>query len=94
MTYSGIITYLGGAITLGFLGCGLFFLKFWWRSRDPLFMAFAAAFWLLALNAALVVLVAEPEEARSWFYLLRISAFLLIVLAIIRKNIADRQQED
>ena len=94
MSHSGIITYLGGALTLGFLACGLFFLKFWWRSRDLLFLAFATAFWLLALNAALVVLVRESEEARSWFYLLRIAAFLLIVLAIIRKNIAERRLED
>jgi hypothetical protein len=94
VTYPGVITYLGGAVTLGFLACGLFFLKFWWRSRDLLFLAFAAAFWLLGLNAAFVVLVPESEETRSWFYLLRIAAFLVIVLAIIRKNIADRQPEE
>lgn len=89
-----IIVFLAGAIVTAFLACGLFFVKFWWRSRDVLFLAFAGAFWLLALNAALVALVPEPGEARSWFYLLRIAAFLLIVLAVIRKNTAGDQAED
>ena len=88
-----VISYLSGMITAGFLACGLFFAKFWWRSRDFLFLAFAAAFWLLALNAALVVLIPEPEHARSAFYLPRVAAFLLIAIAIVRKN-ADEPGED
>jgi hypothetical protein len=82
-------TYLAGMVSAGFLACGLFFAKFWWRSRDVLFMAFTGAFWLLALNAALVVLMPEPDERRTWFYLLRIAAYLLIVVAIVRKNAVD-----
>ncbi len=86
----GLIVYLSGIVTAGFLACGLFFAKFWWRSRDVLFLAFGAAFWLLAVNAALVVLVPEPEHARSGFYLLRVAAFLLIAVAIFRKNSGGR----
>lgn len=78
--------FLFGIVTAGYLACGLFFLRFWRRSHDFLFLAFAAAFWLLALNSALVMLVPESEEDRVWFYLLRILAFLLIGLAIVRKN--------
>ncbi len=81
-----VVDYLAGMLTAGFLACGLFFLRFWSRSRDFLFMAFAAAFWLLALNAGLVILVPEPGEERAWFYLLRVAAYLLIVVAIVRKN--------
>ena len=43
--------FLAGMVTAGFLAGGLFFARFWVRSRDCLFLAFAAAFWLLALNA-------------------------------------------
>ena len=93
MTEGVLYTYLSGMVTAGFLACGLFFARFWWRSRDFLFMAFAAAFWLLALNAALVVLIPQPEERRSLFYLLRIAAFLLIAIAIVRKN-TDEAGED
>ncbi len=83
MTGPLLNTYLSGMVTAAFLACGLFFLRFWWRSRDELFLAFAAAFWLLG---ALVVLIPNPPEPRSWFYLLRIVAFVLIAAAIIRKN--------
>ena len=79
-------SFLFGVVTAGYLACGLFFLRFWSRSRDVLFLAFAAAFWLLALNSSLVMLVPELEGDRVWFYLLRILAFLLIALAIVRKN--------
>lgn len=94
-----LIAYVAGMVTAGFLACGLFFVRFWVRSRDPLFVAFALAFWLLALNAALVVLCPTPEGQRSWFYVLRIAAFLLIAIAIVRKNsgagedYADRREE-
>ena len=88
-----LVTYLAGMVTAGFLACGLFVARFWWRSRDFLFAAFAAAFWLLALNAALVVLMPTPGERRALFYLLRVGAFLLIAVAIVRKN-ADAASED
>ncbi|HME20097.1 MAG TPA: DUF5985 family protein [Acetobacteraceae bacterium] len=81
--------FLAGMVTAGFLAGGLFFARFWVRSRDGLFLAFTASFWLLALNQALVALVQEPEPNQSWFYLLRVAAFLLIAVAIVRKNAGD-----
>ena len=78
--------FLGGMVTLGFLAAGLFFARFWRRSRDLLFVAFAAAFWLLALNQALVALVPQSDSGKSWFYLLRVAAFVLIAAAIVHKN--------
>lgn len=81
--------FLAGMVTSGFLAGGLFFARFWVRSRDALFLAFTASFWLLALNQALVALVQEPEANQIWFYLLRVAAFLLIAAAIVRKNAGD-----
>jgi hypothetical protein len=78
--------FLSGSITLGFLVAALFFLRFWKRTRDRLFIAFAAAFALLALNQALLVLTDIPVEERSWLYLLRLSAFAIILGAIWGKN--------
>jgi uncharacterized protein DUF5985 len=86
-------TYLSGLVTAGFLTSGLFFAKFWARSHDFLFLAFAAAFWLLASNQALVTLVPEPDDKASWYYLLRVTAFLLIAVAIIRKNAGGAGQD-
>jgi len=34
----------------------------------------------------LVVMTQEPEHAKSRFYLLRVAAFVLIAVAIVRKN--------
>lgn len=78
--------FLSGAITLGFLVGALFFMRFWRRTGDGLFIAFAAAFALLALNQALLVLSDIPVEERSWLYLLRLAAFAIIIGSIWRKN--------
>lgn len=78
--------FLSGAVTFGFLAAGLFFLRFWRRTADPLFLSFAFAFWLLGLGQGLLALADIPVEERSWLYLLRLAAFSLILLAIFRKN--------
>jgi hypothetical protein len=80
------LTFLSGAITAGFLVAGFFFLRFWKRTRETLFLAFAAAFWLLGLAQALLALAAIPVEERSWLFLLRLAAFSLILVSIWRKN--------
>ena len=78
--------FLSGMTAAGWLVATLFFLRFWVRTRDPLFVAFAAAYFLLALNQALLVLSDIPREEQSWLYLLRLAAFALIILAIVNKN--------
>jgi hypothetical protein len=85
-----MVDFLAGLVTMGFVVSGLFFLRFWARTRDPLFGTFAAAFWLMALNQALVALGGIASESRSWIYLLRLAAFVLIIVAIVRKNAAAR----
>ena len=82
-------TFISGAVAAGFLISGLFFLRFWRRTGDGLFISFALAFWLLGLGQALVALTDIPVEERSWIYLIRLAAFLLILLAIFRKNRAS-----
>jgi hypothetical protein len=78
--------FLSGAIVMGFLVAGLFFLRFWKRTREGLFVAFALAFWLLALGQALLAFTDIPVEERSWLYLLRLAAFSLILVSIWIKN--------
>jgi hypothetical protein len=81
-----LIDFLSGAVTLGFIFAGLFFLRFWRKTGDALFIAFALAFWLLGLAQALLALTDVPLEERSWLYLIRLAAFVLILFAIARKN--------
>jgi hypothetical protein len=79
--------FTAGALTLGWLAIGVFFLKFWRRTGDGLFLAFAVAFALLATNQAVPVLFGVPSDHQGYIYLLRLAAFLLIILAVLRKNL-------
>lgn len=82
-----LVAFVGGASAFGFVIAGLYFLKFWRRTRDGLFLAFALAFWLMAANSALPILLDRPAQIHGEVYLLRLLAFLLIILAIARKNL-------
>jgi len=78
--------FLSGAVALGFFICGLFFLRFWRRTRDQLFLAFALAFALLGTGQSILALANIPTEERGSIYLIRLAAFALILVAILRKN--------
>lgn len=81
-----LLDFLSGAVTFGEFVAALFFLRFWRRTRDPLFLAFACAFALLGLGQGVLALADIPVEERSWVYLFRLAAFGLILAAIYRKN--------
>jgi hypothetical protein len=85
-----IYDFLSGAVTMGFVLAGLFFLRFWRRTHDGLFLAFALAFWLLGLTQALLTFSNIPVEERSWVYLFRLAAFALILASIGLKNLRAR----
>ncbi len=78
--------FLSGAVALGFAVCALFFLRFWRRTREELFLAFALAFLLLGIGQTILALANIPTEERGSVYLIRLAAFLLILVAIYRKN--------
>lgn len=78
---------IAGALGAGFLIAGLFFLRFWGRTRDGLFLAFAGAFALMALVQVLPVLLGIPQEERGGIYLIRLAAFVLIIVAVLAKNL-------
>jgi len=83
-------TVLAGAVAMGFVVAGLYFLRFWTRTRDGLFLYFAIAFWLFAVNQALTAIHAGESESNITFYSLRLVGFLLIIGAILRKNFAAK----
>ena len=85
-----LVPFLSGAVVMGFWLTGLFFLRFWVRTRDSLFLAFTLAFWLLGLGQALQIFSGIPVEERSWIYVLRLTAFVLILAAVWRKNARAR----
>ena len=79
-----------GTLVMGYLVAGLFFLRFWRDTRDRLFAIFAGAFWLLALQRALLTVIDHSPGTAVWLYGLRVLAFVLILAAIIDKNRAMR----
>ncbi len=83
--------FVSGMITMGYVVAGVFFLRFWVRTRDLLFGAFAIAFWLLALNQAITAMDGGYREEQSWVYLLRVAGFSLIILSILQKNLSGRR---
>ena len=85
MTHDYVIILQSVAATCAGIS-GLFFLRFWRASRDPLFVCFCAAFWLIALSWALLALFNPQEEARPYIYFLRLVAFSLIMIGIVAKN--------
>lgn len=82
--------FLGGVIAMGLLVASAFFLRFWIRTRDRLFIFFSAAFALMALNQALVITLSVPREEQSPIYLLRLLAFVLIIAGVLQKNAPRR----
>jgi len=78
--------FISGAILLGYWAIGVFFSRFWRASGDRLFGCFALAFWLLAAERFLLILVNLENEMRPFIYLVRLVAFLCIAFAILDKN--------
>jgi hypothetical protein len=77
---------LYGLLVCGCYVAGLFFYRFWRRTRDRFFLFFALGFWGLGCNWLGLALTPVEDETRTYFYLLRLAGFGLILLAIVDKN--------
>jgi len=85
--------FLMGAIAMGSWVAALFFLRFWWETRDRLFAIFTAAFCLLGLTRLGLALTQSGEERHTYLYWLRLIAFALIIFAIVDKNRPRKTRE-
>jgi hypothetical protein len=75
-----------GAIAMGYGVAGLFFFRFWRKSRDRLFALFALAFFILAVNRVGSVVLGIKAGEVDAVYWIRLTAFALILVAIVDKN--------
>ncbi|HEY0093029.1 MAG TPA: DUF5985 family protein [Archangium sp.] len=73
------------------LVAGLFFLRFWRKTRDRFFAFFAASFWLMGLHRVVVLALRDSNEHLVAAYLIRLFAFVLILVAIVDKNRVPRR---
>jgi len=83
-----MIDFLAGAVTLGYAVAAVLFLRFWRRTADRLFLAFSAAFVLLATNQVLAAALEAGDERTPYVYSLRVLGFVLILYAIVDKNLS------
>ncbi|HTF91135.1 MAG TPA: DUF5985 family protein [Planctomycetota bacterium] len=84
-----MIEFLSGAVAMGYFIAALFFIRFWKKSHDRLFLAFAVAFGLFALNQCLAIWIGATDERIGYTYMLRVLGFLLIIAAIVDKNLSS-----
>ena len=82
--------FLMGTIAMGYAAVTLFFLRFCKKSRDRFFALFALAFFFMAANRVVMAVLNEPQEHSLWPYLLRLFGYLIILLAIVDKNLSRR----
>jgi uncharacterized protein DUF5985 len=78
--------FLWGALSMGCATIALIFLRYWRRSHDRLFGFFAIAFAVMALNWIGLAFIDPGVELRHALYLLRLAAFVIIIIGIIDKN--------
>ena len=82
---------ISGALVMGYFVAPLFFLKFYSTTKDRLFGLFSAAFWILSFQRLALALSTTTVEDSTIFYVIRLIAFLIILYAIIDKNIAAKR---
>jgi hypothetical protein len=78
--------FLAGMIAAASLVAGLIFLRFHRRTKDRIFVFFAASFWLDALGRTLEIALQLSDEGSSILYVLRVIAYGLILIGILDKN--------
>lgn len=84
------IYFLSGAVALGYMLAAMFFLRFWKRTGELLFLSFSVAFALLSVGQIVVASANIYVEDSSAAYLVRFAAFAVIILAVWRKNRPSR----
>jgi hypothetical protein len=83
-----VLSMLAGALVFSYFVAAAHFLRFWRRTRDRLFLDFALAFLLFALDQLATSIPNVVDHTEGYEYLLRVLGFALIIIAIIDKNVS------
>lgn len=78
--------FLDGILFLGYLSIALFFLRYWKRSHDRLFLFFAVSFALMSSHRLVMAGLDLRNEVGTWVYWIRLASYLLILYAVIDRN--------
>lgn len=77
---------LAGAIIMASLVVSLIFLRFWKSTRDRFFLYFAMSFVLQAMDRGVLNITSLRNEDEPVYYVVRLVAYVLILIAILEKN--------
>jgi hypothetical protein len=81
---------LTGIYVMGYAIAGLFFIRYWRVTRDRLFLLFAIAFWVFGIQRLLLGMTGDNEDV-LFLYGIRLLGFILIIWAIVDKNLQARR---
>ena len=81
---------LSGIVMVGFVLAAALFFQRARESGDRLFLAFAIALALLAVNQVLVIWLGDDDENIGYAYLLRVVAFLVVLAALVPRALRRR----
>ena len=79
--------FLWGTLAMASAVASLLFLRYGKVTRERLFLYFSAAFLAMTLNWIGLAIIEPNDEHRHVAYLLRLLAFVLILIGIIDKNV-------
>lgn len=77
---------LAGTIAAASFVVALFFLRFWRTTGDRFFLFFASSFALEGINRMVLGAMTTAQDDEPAFYLVRLFAYMLILIAIVDKN--------
>ena len=84
---------LAGAIGAAYITASLFFLRFWKSTRDRFFLFFSLSFFIEGINRTVLYASLGDYEQSPIYYLIRLSAYGLILVAIFDKNRSSRSRK-
>lgn len=87
-----IVDMMIGAISLASMLVALFFLRFWRNTKDRFFLYFALAFAVEGVNRLISGITQTLYEDAPGYYLIRLVAYGLILVAIWEKNRPTRER--
>ena len=86
MSAAALHQFLYGALTAAAFTIALLFARYWRLVGDRLFLYFALAFAVFAINWLALALTDPFSENRYYIFMLRLVAFGFIIFAIVDKN--------
>jgi hypothetical protein len=75
--------FLNGVTAMACVAIGIFFVRFWRESGDRLFGCLAGAFWIFAVNYAMLGVLPFADECRAYAFALRLVGFVAMLIGIV-----------